>query len=61
MEVGGNIPDMLIQHLMLSGSHVEAQEPAMDTESSGAHQADSLDKPVENKEEDEEEEEPLKA
>ena len=61
MELGGNIPDTLIQHLMLSGSHVETQKPAIDTGSSEAHQSNSLDEPVEKKVEDEEEEEPLKA
>lgn len=61
MELGGNIPETLIQHLMLSGSHVETQEPDIGTESLEAHQSDSLDEPVEKKEEDEEEEEPLKA
>jgi hypothetical protein len=61
MELGGNIPETLIQHLMLPGSEEETQEPANDSESSEAPQSVSLDQPVEKKEQDEEEEEPLKA
>lgn len=64
MELGGNIPETLIQHLMLPGTDEEMNGANNDSESSEAPQSVSLDQPVEKKEqeeEEEEEEEPQKA
>jgi hypothetical protein len=61
MELGGNISETLIQHLMLPESNGETKEPANDSESSEAPQSVSVDHPVEKKEQEDEEDEPQKA
>jgi hypothetical protein len=61
MELGGNVPETLITHLMLPKSDEETIEAANDSKSSEAPQSVSLDQSVEKKEQEEEEEEPQKA